>query len=65
MLRRLLLLFAPVVLALALCTPVAHAQTATPDAEKSERSTSALPYVVVILYTMLILSIVCVPPRKA
>ena len=65
MLRRCLLFFAPLVLALALFTPVAPAQTAAPDAEKSERSTSALPYAVAILYTILVLSIVCIPTRKA
>jgi hypothetical protein len=64
MLRR-CLLFAPLVLALALCTPSAHAQIPAPEAEKSERSGSALPYAVAILYTMLVMSIVCIPTRKA
>lgn len=38
------------------------------DAVKSERSTAspaAFPYFALILYTMLILTIVCMPSRKA
>ncbi|HWG43527.1 MAG TPA: hypothetical protein VN688_12135 [Gemmataceae bacterium] len=64
MLRRLLRLIAPLLL-LALCTPVVQAQATPAEPEKSERSTSALPYAVAILYTMLVLMIVCMPSRKA
>ena len=65
MLRRLLRFFTPFLLLLALCTPAAHAQATPAEAEKSEKSTSALPYAVAILYTMLVLLIVCAPSRKA
>jgi hypothetical protein len=65
MLRRLLRSFALLLVVLALSTPAAQAQTPPPDAEKSERSTPALPYAFALLYTLLILMIVCVPSRKA
>jgi hypothetical protein len=66
MLRRLLRCFAPFLLALSLCTPGVQAQTSTaPESEKSEHSTPALPYAFALLYTLLVLTIVCMPSRKA
>lgn len=65
MLRRVLRFCAPLLVVLVLATPAARAQTPTAEAEKTERSTSALPYVFAILYTMLVLMIVCMPSRKA
>ena len=65
MLRRLLRFLAPAVLVLALGTPLAHAQSAPAEAEKSERSVSALPYTVLVIYTLAVLTIVCMPSRKA
>jgi hypothetical protein len=62
---RLLRLLAPAVLALALWTPPAHAQPAAAEAEKTERSPSALPYTVLVIYTLAVLTIVCMPSRKA
>ncbi len=64
MLRRLLRAFASLLVVVALGTPSAQAQTPA-EPEKSERSTSALPYAVILVYTILVLMIVCVPSRKA
>ncbi len=55
----------PAVLVLSLGTPVVHAQTAPAEAENTERSTSALPYAVLVIYTLAVLTIVCMPSRKA
>jgi hypothetical protein len=62
---RLLRLCAPLLLVFALSTPLARAQPAAAEPEKTERSTSALPYVFLILYAALALTIVCMPSRKA
>jgi hypothetical protein len=74
MVRRLLLrLLALPVLALALWTPAAQAQPTTSapqtkpppsDEEKGERS-FAFPYALLLIYTLLVLTIVCMPSRKA
>ena len=58
-------LLVPLLLLLGLATPVVHAQPAPAEAEKTEQSPAALPYVFLILYTLLVLTIVCVPSRKA
>ncbi len=66
MLRRLLRLCVLVVLALALSAPGLNAQTAsTTEADQSEHSSPALPYAFALLYTLLVLTIVCMPSRKA
>jgi hypothetical protein len=65
MLRRLLRFIAPLLLVLAFGTPAVQAQTSATEPEKAERSTSALPYAVALLYSILILMIVCMPSRKA
>jgi hypothetical protein len=66
MLRRLLRFFAPFLLALALCAPAVQAQTTTAtEPEKTEHSTSALPYAAALLYALLVLTIICMPSRKA
>ena len=65
MLRRVLRLFV-LLLVLVLGTPGVQAQpSATTEAEKSEQSTPALPYAFALLYTLLVLTIVCMPSRKA
>jgi hypothetical protein len=74
MLRRLLLrLLALPVLALTLWIPAAPAQPTTPapqtkpapsDEEKGERS-FAFAYAMLLIYTLLVMTIVCMPSRKA
>ena len=64
--RRLLRCLAPCLIALSLGSPPVQAQQPTaPEAEKSEKSTPVFPYFLLIIYSMLILSIVCMPSRKA
>lgn len=63
--RRLLRFLAPCFIVLTLCTPAVQAQAPPAEAEKEERSTSALPYAVIVLFTILVLAIVCTPSRKA
>ncbi len=65
MVRYLLRFLMPAVLAVSLWTPAAHAQPAPAEAESTERSTSALPYAVLVIYTLAVLTIVCMPSRKA
>jgi hypothetical protein len=65
MLRRVLRFLAPFLIALALWTPAVQAQAPPAETEKEERSTSALPYAVLVLFTILVLAIVCTPSRKA
>lgn len=67
MLRRLIRFLAPVLLALVLGAPAALAQgqTAPAEGDKSEHSVSALPYAVMMVYTLAVLTIVCMPSRKA
>lgn len=66
MLRRLLRVLALCVLTLIPWVPAAYAQQAAPAEEtKSERPTFALPYTVLALYTLAVLTIVCMPSRKA
>jgi hypothetical protein len=65
MMRRLLRFLALPVLVLSLATPAIHAQTPPVETEKSERSVSALPYAVLVIYTLAVLTIVCMPSRKA
>jgi hypothetical protein len=66
MLRRILRFVGPVLLALILGVPGVQAQPgATTEADKSEHSAPALPYAVALLYTLLVLTIVCMPSRKA
>jgi hypothetical protein len=78
MLRRLLRYLAAILLVFSLSLPFAGGQTNSPppsiergvsgetaSAEKSSSSPSALPYFVMAIYTMLILTIVCMPSRKA
>lgn len=72
MLRGLLRLLACGLLGLVLVgTPAVRAQNPAPAAnpggetEQGEKSTSALPYAVFFLFTILILMIVCMPSRKA
>ena len=66
MLRRLLRYLAAALLVLALGSATVQAQTpSNPEAEKSEKSTSALPYFVMAIYTLLVMTIVCMPSRKA
>jgi hypothetical protein len=66
MLRRVLRFFALLLVALTLATPGVQAQpsSATTEAEKSEHSAPALPYAVALLYTLAVLTIVCMPSRK-
>jgi hypothetical protein len=66
MLRRLLRYLAPALLVLALSSTTVQAQPpANAETEKSEKSTSALPYFVLTIYTLLVMTIVCMPSRKA
>ena len=66
MLRRLLRYLAPVLLVLAVESATVQAQAPTnPEGEKSEKSTSALPYFLLTIYTLLVMTIVCMPSRKA
>ncbi len=65
MLRHWLRFFTPLVLLLAFAVPAVHAQAPAAEGEKAEKSTSAVPYVVTILYALIVLSIVCMPSRKA
>lgn len=47
-------------------SPTVQAQTPSlQEAEKSEKSTPVFPYFLMIIYSMLILTIVCMPSRKA
>ncbi len=63
--RHWLRLLAPLLIVLGLATPAVHAQPAPAEAEKTEQSAPALPYALLILYTLLVLTIVCMPSRKA
>lgn len=63
--RRWLRFLAPLLILLGLATPAVHAQPAPGEPEKTEQSAPALPYVFLILYTLLVLTIVCMPSRKA
>jgi hypothetical protein len=68
MLRRLLHCFAACLLVLSLAVPAVRAQPTTAPAaetEKGEKSTPVFPYFLLILYSLLILTIVCMPSRKA
>lgn len=67
MFRRLLRCLATCLILLHLLgSPTVQAQTPTPpEAEKSEKSTPVFPYFLMIIYSMLILTIVCMPSRKA
>lgn len=58
-------LLAPLLLILGLATPSVRAQAPAAEPEKTEQSAPALPYAVLILYTLLVLTIVCKPSRKA
>lgn len=68
MLRGLLRFLAAGLLVFALWTPPLQAQKDVrdydPDA-KEEHSASALPHVVFFLFTILIMSIICMPSRRA
>jgi hypothetical protein len=66
MFRRFLRCLAPCLLVLSLESSSLHAQPpSAPEAEKSEKSTPVFPYFLMILYSLLILTIVCMPSRKA
>ncbi len=74
---RLLRFFAAILLVLSLSLPFAAGQGDLPtvdrgvrldptaDSERSGSNTAALPYFVMAIYTMLVLTIVCMPSRKA
>jgi hypothetical protein len=73
---RLLRCFAAVLLILSLALPFAAGQNettiqrgvkldSTAASDEGGSSTSALPYFVMAVYTMLVLTIVCMPSRKA
>ncbi len=40
-------------------------QPSAPDTEKSDKSTPVFPYFLLIIYSLLILTVVCMPSRKA
>jgi hypothetical protein len=65
--RRLLRLFASLLLIFACLTPAVRSQPPAPagEQEKSERPTFALPYAFLLIYTLVVLTIVCMPSRKA
>jgi hypothetical protein len=63
--RRLFRLFASLLLVFACLTPSVRAQPSAAEREKTERTTSALPYAVLVVYTLAVMTIVCVPSRKA
>lgn len=63
--RQWLRLLAPLLILLGLATPAIHAQPAPAETEKTEQSAPALPYAILIIYTLLVLTIVCAPTRKA
>lgn len=76
MLSRLIRYLAAVLLVFSLSLPFAAGQSdvsvergvkvdATADGEKSSSSGPALPYFVMAIYTMAVLTIVCMPSRKA
>jgi hypothetical protein len=66
MLRRFLRFCAVFLVALAFCTPGVWAQsTPAKETEQTEPSTPAVPYAAALLYTLLVLTIVCMPSRKA
>jgi hypothetical protein len=73
---RLLRFFAALILVLSLALPFAAGQSdfsvergvkldPTAESEGSGSGTAALPYFVMAVYTMLVLTIVCMPSRKA
>jgi hypothetical protein len=73
---RLLRGFAAILLALSLALPFAAGQSdttiergvkidPTAESEKSSSGPSALPHVAMVIYTMLVLTIVFMPSRKA
>ena len=64
MLRNLLRGFVLALLAV-VDAPTVHAQVTSPEEEKSERSAPALPYAVMALFTLFVLTVVCMPSRKA
>lgn len=66
MLRRCFRFLAPCLLVLSLESASVQAQAPAPtEAEQSEKSTPVFPYFLMILYSLLILTIVCMPSRKA
>jgi len=65
--KRLLRWIAPVLLLLGGWLASASAQNAAPvgaPPPKADQSTSPLPYVVAVVYTILVLWVVCMPSRK-
>jgi hypothetical protein len=73
---RVLRCFAAIFLVLSLSLPFAAGQSDTSiergvkldtssDSEKSGSGQSALPYFIMAIYSMLVLTIVCMPSRKA
>lgn len=66
MLRRLLLGLLLGLSVLFADSPTARAQQpSAPEAEKSDKSTPVFPYFLLIIYSLLILTVVCMPSRKA
>ena len=63
--RQWLRFLAPLLIVLGLATPAVYAQAPNAEPEKTEQSAPALPYAVLIIYTLLVLTIVCMPSRKA
>jgi hypothetical protein len=66
MFRRLLLGLVVGLSLISLGSPSVHAQQpAATEADKSDKSTPVFPYFLLVIYSLLILTIVCMPSRKA